>query len=459
MNPAAHDSLAWLTELGLVVVEEQVDGSALCSSNDGTRLIAEFTQALVELVGEEAGLALETEARATGRGVLDLGHAKVVIGVREGLLTATLLPFDRRAASVVHELANSLTGIAGWAQLAANDAAHVAGLPERTVTSLDVLARATADALETARTLLASLRAAPDLAAGCDVADVVGASLATLRTLTDDKDIAVRSRLPKGVHARMRSAELRSIATNLIKNAIEAVQRGGEIVVSVESSATLVTLAVVDDGPGLDPSMAKTLFEPWRSTKTGGTGLGLALVRDLARSRGGDVTAESGPRRGARFVVRIPRAIASTETGTDTATSGSVIPARHSGVRRRNPARTARRVLVIDDDESLREMVSTALELRGSQVTALSGAREAAALDQKFDVALVDLTLNDGRGDQLAAWIHDRGLASRIIVMSGTVTESLGQRCAVELLRKPFELDELLEILDEGPIRKPVKAV
>jgi CheY-like chemotaxis protein len=356
-----------------------------------------------------------------------------------------MVPPDRTAAAVVHELANALTGIAGWTRLATT----AGTIPDRTRSALEVLERASADALDTASTLLASLRGRADLGAGCDASDVISAAIATLRPLADDRGVTLRTELPTGLDVAARSAELRSIATNLIKNAIEALESGGEIVISAQRDANDILITVIDDGPGMDRTTLEHVFDPWVSSKTFGTGLGLVLVRDLARARGGDVNAENGPGRGARFTVRLPSLERQHREQERHAAS--------SGVRQRSSAarRLPVRVLVVDDDEALRGMVCTALELRGAEVFTARGVRDALDVHGHFDLALVDLTLSDGRGDELISQLAERGTARRIVLMSGAVAMPTELPGANAVLRKPFTLEDLADTANRMiPVRR-----
>ncbi|UJR80882.1 ATP-binding protein [Sandaracinus amylolyticus] len=445
MNPVADDSLDWLAGLGLVVIEERLDGAARSIGPAGASIVERFDVALARaahLTGSDPRLgALIRQARASGAAMVELAGARIGLHRRGERLLAIVVPQDRTSASIVHELANALTGIAGWTRLATT----AGPMPERARSAVEVLDRATNDALDTARTLLASLQGPAEIGEGSDVSDVVGAAISMLRPLADDKDIVVRAKLPTGLRAAARPAELRAIATNLIKNAIEALEPGGEIVVAADAADDRVVLTVVDDGPGMDDDTLAHIFDPFVTHKASGTGLGLALVRDLAQARGGDVRAESGRGRGARFVVRLPALVDARAEARERRQN-----LRGSGVRRRSTAPLKRpiRVLVVDDDESLRGMVTATLEIRGASVVAVPGVQEAMAVDQNFDLALVDLSLRDGRGDCLLSWLHEHQRTQRAVLMSGAPVTPDEVTHADEVLRKPFTLEDLAEVVD-----------
>ncbi len=451
MNPVSDDSLEWLVDLGLVVVEEDFDRQAHMMGREphigGS--IDSSAAAIAHITGlsptDSRITELLAEARHMGSARIELAGARIALGRRaDGRLRIVMAPPDRTAAAVVHELANALTGIAGWTRLATT----AGSIPDRTRSALEVLERASADALDTASTLLASLRGRADVGSGCDVEDVITAAIATLRPLADDKGITLRADLSTGLDIAARSAELRSIATNLIKNAIEALDGGGEIVISAHRHANDILITVIDDGPGMDPITLEHVFDPWVSGKSFGTGLGLALVRDLARARGGDVSAENGPGRGARFTVRLPSLVLQPSEQERHATGSGV---RQRSIARRLPVR----VLVVDDDEALRGMVCTALELRGAEVFTARGVQDALGIRGPFDLAFVDLTLGDGRGDELISKLIERGTARRIVLMSGASTMSTELGSVDAILRKPFTLEDLAETANRLiPVRR-----
>ncbi|HLU67427.1 MAG TPA: ATP-binding protein, partial [Kofleriaceae bacterium] len=105
--------------------------------------------------------------------------------------------------------------------------------------------------------------------------------------------------------------QLRQALLNLLRNAADAVAEIGGGVVSVTTrrrDAGGVEVVVADDGPGIVEELAGKIFDPFFSTKEGGTGLGLALTHQIVRDHGGAISVDSRPGHGARFVVWLPAA-------------------------------------------------------------------------------------------------------------------------------------------------------
>ena len=110
-------------------------------------------------------------------------------------------------------------------------------------------------------------------------------------------------------HPRAESDDilLRKILSNLVSNAVEASNPGGEIVISVSADCDHLSLAVEDQGKGVTERLRKSIFLPFFSTKSRGTGLGLAIVQKRVEQLGGEIRLESPQgSSGTRFVVRLP---------------------------------------------------------------------------------------------------------------------------------------------------------
>lgn len=99
---------------------------------------------------------------------------------------------------------------------------------------------------------------------------------------------------------------LRRAVLNLVLNAVDAMPRGGELVVTGTADGDAIELEIADSGPGITRRDARRLFEPFFTTKQGGTGLGLAIVERIAALHGGHVSACNCPQGGAAFTIRIP---------------------------------------------------------------------------------------------------------------------------------------------------------
>jgi CheY-like chemotaxis protein len=167
-------------------------------------------------------------------------------------------------------------------------------------------------------------------------------------------------------------------------------------------------------------------------------------VRDAIQELGGAISVKSTPGVGTVFVVELPRIHRTSDV------HGPAPDARvHSEEAPTASHLLEARVLVVDDDDALREMVATALTLRGARVTTARTAEQARNLEPGFDVALIDMMLLDGRGDELLAQLRKRGIVNAAMLVTGTVQKP---RLVVggepdDWVRKPFEIAHLVDRL------------
>ena len=108
--------------------------------------------------------------------------------------------------------------------------------------------------------------------------------------------------------SRLDVEQIRRVIINLIDNAIEAMERRGDIVVETQLDAgnSVVRVVVADDGPGIPPAEREKLFLPYYSTKRRGSGLGLAIVRRIIAEHGGSIEVGDNTPRGTRFTIELP---------------------------------------------------------------------------------------------------------------------------------------------------------
>ncbi len=97
-----------------------------------------------------------------------------------------------------------------------------------------------------------------------------------------------------------------SALNNLITNAIQAMGSGGEIIIETTKQAGMLFIAIIDNGPGMSQKVKNQIFKPFYTTKTDGTGLGLAVVTAIANAHGGNINVQSQPGHGSCFIVELP---------------------------------------------------------------------------------------------------------------------------------------------------------
>jgi signal transduction histidine kinase len=217
----------------------------------------------------------------------------------------------RMVADIAHELRTPLTNLGAQVEamedgLLPANAGTLSSLREET----GLLARLVDDLQDLALAEAGQLRL--DLSR-VSVEETARAAIAALRPSAAAAAVELESEIEANLPpARADRERLAQILRNLLANAITHSPRGGAVRLAARRDGERLEIAVSDDGPGIAPEHRERIFDrfyrvdPSRSRATGGAGLGLAIVRQLARAQGGDARAESEPGRGARFIVTLP---------------------------------------------------------------------------------------------------------------------------------------------------------
>jgi two-component system, sporulation sensor kinase E len=154
---------------------------------------------------------------------------------------------------------------------------------------------------------LQALRPSPPQFQQAQVNDVVQATLDLLRPEIDNRGLTVRQKLGRQLPAcRIDPAQIKQALVNLIKNAIQAMSRGGVLTVTTEAGEDGVWVTVADTGRGIAPEDIPRLFEPFYTTKKKGSGLGLLIVQRIIRDHNGRIAVQSHPGRGTTFRIWLP---------------------------------------------------------------------------------------------------------------------------------------------------------
>jgi CheY-like chemotaxis protein len=294
--------------------------------------------------------------------------------------------------------------------------------------------------------------------------------------------IMVDTDIPAGLPpVELDRGQLQQVLVNLTGNAIYAMRNGGgdRLRISAglegEPGSERVRVTVMDDGPGVPPEHVGRLFEAFFTTKpaTDGTGLGLSVSHGIVAAHGGEL--RYGPSawgRGAAFTFDLPVVAAPTSSTTltrpptDLPIDDEPVPARKTdrGPRPKaaerplaSPGPGRPRILVIDDEPSLRTFLRRALTGLGYDPVVAGDGDEALASsrDVTFAAILCDQRMPGMSGVQVfrAMAANDPDLIHRFVMMSGdTLDAELADFVttnAVALLAKPFDLDMLERVLDE----------
>ncbi len=253
--------------------------------------------------GEVLLLGEDVTAREEARGKLVHSERLAAIG--------------RLAAQITHEIRNPLSSIGLNIELLGDDViflpearrAEVKSILDAVLSEVRRLAEITEGYLRFAR-LPAPTKTEKD--AGDVAADLVAFFAGEASQKGVNVELHVDKDLPK---ITVDPDRLRQALLNLLRNGVEASGKGGTVRVSARAKDGGVALVVEDNGPGVAKDARDKLFSPFFTTKTGGTGLGLVLTREIVREQGGDVVIDDSVLGGAAFVVTFPRSAAPAATG------------------------------------------------------------------------------------------------------------------------------------------------
>jgi CheY-like chemotaxis protein len=275
----------------------------------------------------------------------------------------------------------------------------------------------------------------------------------TVHLAAEAKSIQIQTRFELNVERVLGdSGRLQQIVWNLLSNAVKFTPAGGRVEVQLERVGAQAQIRVSDTGRGIDPEFLPYVFETFRqadytTTRTfGGLGLGLAIVRHLVELHGGTVQAASpGENRGATFVVQLPLAIVQSEPSQNSEQPDASLDL--SGVR----------ILAVDDDADMRELLAFVLEQAGASTTVVASAQEAlAVLEQtKPDLLVSDVGMPEMDGymlvRQLRNLTREQGGEIPAIALTAYAGELDQQRALAagfqRHIPKPVEPTELVAVI------------
>ncbi|WP_285114972.1 PAS domain S-box protein [Leifsonia sp. fls2-241-R2A-40a] len=346
------------------------------------------------------------------------------------------------AGGIAHDLNNVLTPILMSVQLLRQDEQD-----ERRRDMLDALDAAAQRGAAMIRQVLSFARGTEGRRELVDLPTLL-AELASFCRETLPKSIELVVDAPEQLPAVAGDGtELFQVLVNLITNARDAMPDGGVVTVRAVARGDVVRLDVRDSGVGMDAATAARILEPFFTTKETGTGLGLPTSAAIVKAHGGELQVETALGAGTSIGFELPVASAGVEAPSR---GGAPVP---------RPGR-GRRVLVVDDESAICELVRQTLDHNGF-VTEIAHGREALDLisqGPRFDAVVTDIMMPGVPGDVIARRVAAEQPQAAVVLMSGLLPGP-GARAAVErdgahFLAKPFTPATLLATLDAALRRR-----
>jgi signal transduction histidine kinase/ActR/RegA family two-component response regulator len=243
------------------------------------------------------------------------------------------------------------------------------------------------------------------------------------------------------------ASELREVLVNIVFNAVDAMPYGGTLSLSSRCVDGKIEIEVSDTGIGMTPEIRSRIFDPFFTTKgKGGLGLGLAVSYGIIRRHEGTIEVDSGIGLGSTFVIRMPVA-KETELLSGSEAEEERFPARAE--------LTALRILVVDDEPAVRDLLRDVFECEGYKVVAASGGYEALSYmeSRTFDLIFTDIGMPGMSGWELVRAIRRKKQQIPIVVITGwgELVDGKEQTSAEVnwVLTKPFSIEKILELAKE----------
>ena len=404
-----------------------------------TRLVIERAEAEEQLLELNSTLEARIEARTN-----ELREAQDAL-----LQSQKMEAVGQLVSGLAHDFNNVLAAVIGAFELIQrrkSDAEKVQSFAMAGLEAADRGARLTAQLMTFSRSQRIQLR--PLLV--CDVIDQMTDMLA--RTLGTTIDVEYRKNLAP-VPVLADAIQLEMMLLNLAINARDAMPEGGKL--TIATTLKLVTgdhelrdgqyveLSVSDTGIGMDETTLRRALEPFYTTKPAGkgTGLGLAQIYGSARQAGGTVRIESTVNVGTTVRVLLPSTVLPIADGS---LDEEVTP--------NLPQRT--KILLVDDDDTLRDLVASALRASGQIVTEATDGPTALKMlaDNMPDIAIIDFAMPGMNGAVLASRMAERWPNLPILFASGLADTQAIERVSgkgAKIVQKPFRIDELLKAVGE----------
>jgi signal transduction histidine kinase/ActR/RegA family two-component response regulator len=353
------------------------------------------------------------------------------------------------ASGVAHDFNNVLAVVLGNTQLLLHQLEHL-GL-EEIREGLKVIERSSKDGAETIRRIQEFTGVRRDrefisLSLNEIVTEVVSITQPRWRDQTQKKGIQIELTTHLGEIPLIMGnpSEVREVLTNIIFNAVDAMSKGGKLTVTTQPQAEdWVEVRIADTGIGMTEDVKKRVFDPFFTTKgVTNSGLGMSVSYGIIKRHGGEILIESEPQKGTSFIIHLP-----TGYGEEVGLAKEVSVLKES--------RRAR-ILVIDDEDSVRDILSRMLKTKGHKVVVAPNGEEGI---ERFRAETFDLVLTDLGMPKLSGWdvgktIKGINPKTPIAMITGWGVEldreKLSESGIDLIISKPFNFDQVIDLVSEA---------
>ena len=353
-------------------------------------------------------------------------------------------------AGVAHELNNPLAAVLGFSELMLTGE-----VPDKIREDLTRIHQEAARCRKVVQNLLTFARRTPFEKELVSINDLLDNALELKSYQLRVDNISVHKELSKALPTTMADGQqLQQVFVNLLNNAHDAIRghrEPGTIAVRTCQRNGRIVVQVADTGPGIPANDLRRIFDPFFTTKPRGkgTGLGLSLAYGIIKAHDGDIHVESIRGEGTTFTVELPIERREEETEAAEAEVAETVP---------EPRKLD--VLVVDDEPTMVELISSLLVLDGHRVRTTSDGREALSLVEdpagRFDLIITDVKMPGVSGEELYHRVQELRpeFAGNIIFTTGDTasaeTRELLKLTGNTVLEKPFRMEDLRHVIDEA---------
>lgn len=392
---------------------------------------------------------------AAGNVIGGMGIVEDTTERRQAEEAQRLAAVGQLAAGVAHEFNNLLAAMMMAAELALNR-----GVTGEHRALAELVIRSARRGRDISRNLIAFARPREPLFRPLCIADPIEAALALAGRHLEGARVTVRApHDPSSPCLQGDPAQLEQVFLNLIINACQAMPAGGELRLTTRleerpDAGGEIVVTVADTGTGIAPEHLPRIFEPFFTTRHGtgdgdtpGSGLGLSVSHGIVTAHGGTIGVRSVPGAGTTFELRLPACEAPAEGSR---------PGKGVSTRAPEAGAGAPRILLVEDEEDLREVIVPFLEALGYEVASARDTDEALLTlrTRAFDVVVTDLTMPGEGGARVVAAAGELAPSPAVIVMTGKVQQrdidevtALGARTYLE---KPFGMRALVKAITDA---------
>ncbi len=356
-------------------------------------------------------------------------------------ISSRLASVGEMTAGIAHEINNPLTAVIGYAQLLMDRK----DIPFDTRKDLAAINEGAQRVAGIVKRLLAFSRQTKPERRLVDINELIESTLALRAYHLSVNNIKVTTKLaPDVLETVADPGQMQQVLLNLIVNAeteMKLAHGKGKLTITTEKSDNTIKISVKDNGPGIKPEVMDKIFDPFFTTREvgQGTGLGLSLCYGIVAEHKGKIYAESKPGKGATFIVELP-VITEAE-----------LPEPPEPVVEQPEEVAKARILVVDDEKVIRDLVKRVLSGEGYQVDTADNADDALNMieGKRYNLILLDIKMPGMGGAELYRRIQKiaKSLARRVVFITGDImgadTEKFLSETKVARIDKPFNAEQL----------------